>query len=317
MPLNVDFMDGRNFRLAREVSYRTEFGELSTVRKGFVYDFASVPRLFWRLLPPTGDGHNLYGIAATWHDWLYVHRKIGGRSITRREADDIFLEIMKYLDVLPMVAATMYRAVRAFGWISWARGTKRVVCGFGLAAALLATPVAARTVVLLDFGPDAVIPAAPAVCVTNIAESTHPTPLPPVVTNAPAPPVSTLQPAQVQWLRSRGPDYSKAKTVLALREVRISGERCHFKPEPAIPWPRRGDKGVNAIGVLIRRIGGKYVGGKIEWVVGSRGWFDVRTNINEGYNGHTMPARGETVWVGLGNPDNGSSISEIVEAKWP
>ena len=118
-PLHVDFIDGRRWRVARDIGYRTDAGEVSTVRAGFVFDFASIPRLLWPLVPPAGDGHNLYGIAAVWHDWLYVHKQIGGRSITRKEADDLFLEIMRGVGVAEWMARAMYSAVRGFGSMYW------------------------------------------------------------------------------------------------------------------------------------------------------------------------------------------------------
>jgi hypothetical protein len=114
-PLTVEFIDGRRWRVHRDISYRTGAGEVSTVRAGFVFDFASIPKVLWPLVPPAGDGHNLYGLAAVWHDWLYKRRKIGGRTITRREADALFLEIMLYVGVRPWLARAMYRAVRLMG----------------------------------------------------------------------------------------------------------------------------------------------------------------------------------------------------------
>lgn len=120
-PLTVEFIDGRRWRVHDHLSYCTEAGEVSTVRSGFVFDFASIPRLFWPLVPPAGDGHNLYGLAAVWHDWLYQHRKIGGRVITRKEADVLFLDIMLYVGVAPWMARTMFFAVRVFGFAAWRR----------------------------------------------------------------------------------------------------------------------------------------------------------------------------------------------------
>jgi hypothetical protein len=121
MPIEVEYIDGIEWKLKGDVSYLTMVGETSTVKAGFVYDFASIPRwLFW-LYPPAGDGSNCYGVAATFHDWLYAHRKIGGREITRKEADDLFKEIMLYIGVSEHIAALMYRAVRMFGWMPWGR----------------------------------------------------------------------------------------------------------------------------------------------------------------------------------------------------
>src|SRR5262249_35732270 len=46
------------------------------VPRGFVTDFASVPRLFWSLLPPIGR----YGYAALFHDYVYWQQTISRDS---------------------------------------------------------------------------------------------------------------------------------------------------------------------------------------------------------------------------------------------
>ena len=113
LPLRVEHIDGPTWELVREVTYRTAMGELCTVRVGFHFDFASVPRMLWWLYPPQGTRGNPYGIAALIHDWLLKHHKIGGREITRKEADDMFLEVMLYTGCRKTLAYTMYAAVRA------------------------------------------------------------------------------------------------------------------------------------------------------------------------------------------------------------
>jgi len=113
LPLRVEHVDGPTWMLAREVTYRTKDGELSTIREGFHFDFASVPRALWWLYPPHGTKGNPYGIAALVHDWLLTHKKIGGRDITRAEADAIFLEVLLYTGCRKTLAYTMYAAVSA------------------------------------------------------------------------------------------------------------------------------------------------------------------------------------------------------------
>jgi len=120
LPLRVEYIDGLKWRLEADASYRADAGEISTVRSGFVFDFASVPRLFWFLYPPAGTEGNPYGIAALFHDWLCAHRKIGGRVILFSEANSVFKEIMLYLGCRPTLAWTMYLAVQGpFGWWLW------------------------------------------------------------------------------------------------------------------------------------------------------------------------------------------------------
>ena len=73
-------------------------------------DFASVPRAFWRLVPPAGP----YSRAAVIHDWLY-------RSglVPRAQADRIFRELMRAMGVEPWRREGMYWAVRVFGAAAW------------------------------------------------------------------------------------------------------------------------------------------------------------------------------------------------------
>ena len=86
-----------------------------TAPRGFVTDFASIPRPFWFLLPPTGD----YGKAAVVHDWLYF-----AGTYSRRDADLVFLEAMKALGVNWLVRGVMYEAVRWFAGGSWRKHRK-------------------------------------------------------------------------------------------------------------------------------------------------------------------------------------------------
>lgn len=120
------YVDGREWIVPHDMSYCLLDGRVSTVRAGFHFDFASVPRVFWRLVPPAGLKRNPYGLAAVWHDWLYQHQAIGGRSITRAEADNVMLEIMFYIGVNGRLATTIYRAVRAGGWLPWWRAGRRL-----------------------------------------------------------------------------------------------------------------------------------------------------------------------------------------------
>lgn len=104
--------DGRNWKLVEELLYETNVPKthLITVPAGFITDFASVPRVFWRVIPPWGK----YGRAAVVHDWLYKEK--GG---DRETADLIFLEAMTFLGVAKWKRYVMYWAVRCFGGPAW------------------------------------------------------------------------------------------------------------------------------------------------------------------------------------------------------
>lgn len=111
-PLHLEYLDGpgagREFRLLSGFDYTTSVNDIGTIRvpAGFVTDFASVPRFFWRLFPPTGA----YGKAAVIHDYLYRCTELA-----RDVCDQIFLEAMECLGVDWVTRRIIYRAVRLFG----------------------------------------------------------------------------------------------------------------------------------------------------------------------------------------------------------
>lgn len=91
-----------------------------SVPADFNTDLASVPRLFWNILPPFGA----YEEAAVAHDWLY--RNAGRVEVIERQqprptlfsragADAVFLAGMIACDVPVWQRSAIYRAVRLFG----------------------------------------------------------------------------------------------------------------------------------------------------------------------------------------------------------
>ncbi len=79
------------------------------IPKGFVTDFASIPRFFWRFLHPTGR----YGSAAIVHDYLCVMAQRSNNYIapTHKVAAQIFRDAMQELGVGGFKIRVMYRAV--------------------------------------------------------------------------------------------------------------------------------------------------------------------------------------------------------------
>jgi len=100
---------GRRARLARPFTITVD-GYKIKIPAGFETDFASVPRIFWRIIPPWGK----YSKAAVIHDYLY-----STQEVTRLRADKIFLSLMVELKVKKWKRRVMYRAVRMFGWHPW------------------------------------------------------------------------------------------------------------------------------------------------------------------------------------------------------
>lgn len=85
------------------------------VPKGFVTDFASVPRVFWSLFRADGD----YAYAATLHDFLYWQQ-----DRSKAEADSIFRYAMDDLKITDAKAYTLYKAVDLLGSSAWEANAK-------------------------------------------------------------------------------------------------------------------------------------------------------------------------------------------------
>lgn len=93
-----------------------------TIPKDFQYDGASVPRIVWTLIGFLPDG--IHRPAALIHDYMYENKGIikqGDTTIfyTRKEADQIFHAILKYVGVKSWHARLAYIAVRALGGFYW------------------------------------------------------------------------------------------------------------------------------------------------------------------------------------------------------
>ncbi len=102
--------------------------EKVVVPKGFVTDFASIPRLFWSILPPDGP----YVYAAIIHDYLYWCQ-----TGSREAADNTLRYAMGDFHVSQITITSIYSGVRAGGdaaWMENARlkknGEKRILRSF-------------------------------------------------------------------------------------------------------------------------------------------------------------------------------------------
>jgi hypothetical protein len=108
-------LDGRNWRVDQGFVYESaHLGRILEIPTGFITDFASIPRVLWDLLPPTGK----YSRAAVVHDYLY--RTLGVAS--RADADAVLLEAMKILGVDELTQLAIYDGVRVGGHWSYKGG---------------------------------------------------------------------------------------------------------------------------------------------------------------------------------------------------
>lgn len=78
------------------------------VPEGFKTDLASIPRIFWSFVAP----YNSRLIApAIIHDWLYSEYS----DITRKDADNVFYELLVKNGLSSIFSSLAYYCVRIFG----------------------------------------------------------------------------------------------------------------------------------------------------------------------------------------------------------
>jgi len=92
------------------------------IPKGFVFDGASIPKLFWPLLSPTG----LLFIPGLFHDFGYKYNKWideNDRDICvgagQKFFDDQFRRLGVYINDMPILDKVAFVALRGFGFIAW------------------------------------------------------------------------------------------------------------------------------------------------------------------------------------------------------
>ncbi|EMW9885841.1 DUF1353 domain-containing protein [Salmonella enterica] len=107
-PVILEMLGHYNWRVHEPFAFylSDDNSDVISVPAGFVTDLATIPRIFWTLLPPDGK----YAKAAIIHDYLYDNA-----LRTKQEADLIFLDGMVVLGVPKWKRVIMYWAVRWFG----------------------------------------------------------------------------------------------------------------------------------------------------------------------------------------------------------
>lgn len=86
-------------------------GHFIFIEEGFVFDGASIPRIFWSIIG--GNFQPEFLAPSLVHDYLCVTG-----NVERKEADKIFRELLLMNDVPEFRAALMYRAVRVWSIFS-------------------------------------------------------------------------------------------------------------------------------------------------------------------------------------------------------
>jgi hypothetical protein len=121
VPVISPFRDWDYYYLHTSISWKPELKDQNNykaieVPSGFVTDLASIPNIFWSILPPA----ERYSYAAIIHDYLYWTQ-----ALPRDVADRILKICMEELNVEKVKVVAIYNAVKMFGGTAWKENAKQ------------------------------------------------------------------------------------------------------------------------------------------------------------------------------------------------
>lgn len=102
------------WELLEDYTHDIKYGWMNftiTIPKGFIFDWASIPRIFYIIGTPMSTDTI---VPALIHDYLYRIQ-----ATSRSFADMFFFQIMKETDVSFIKRVLYYVWVRIWGWIAW------------------------------------------------------------------------------------------------------------------------------------------------------------------------------------------------------
>ena len=114
--LELEIIDDNLFILSKDKTVES-LGYSVTVKKGFDFDGASIPKWLWSIYGSPLNGN--YVVASLIHDGLYASQKV-----SKSLADKIFLDVMKQSKVGYIKRTSMYLAVKMFGGKDWKEATE-------------------------------------------------------------------------------------------------------------------------------------------------------------------------------------------------
>jgi len=105
-PLVRPLENGSDWQLEENYIYPLN-NQTIFIPRGFIFDYASIPRIAWRLFPPATGRHRVPSLI---HDWLCATGRVSWK-----EAANIFLYAMEEAKVIAWKRYSIYFAVRLFG----------------------------------------------------------------------------------------------------------------------------------------------------------------------------------------------------------
>jgi hypothetical protein len=110
------------YELREDYTYSADGGFEIDAKTGFIFDRASIPRLFWVIIAQD----DVSNVAPLFHDMLYRVKGVlprdqvrPFRTFERKDADKLFNEIMKKRGVSSWRRKLAFQAVRKFGKAAW------------------------------------------------------------------------------------------------------------------------------------------------------------------------------------------------------
>ena len=116
--LKVNIVNENVFILSEDKTVES-LGYSVTVKKGFDFDGASIPKWLWSIYGSPLNGN--YVVASLIHDGLYASQKV-----SKSVSDKIFLDIMKQSNVGYIKRTSMYLAVRVLGGKDWEEASEYI-----------------------------------------------------------------------------------------------------------------------------------------------------------------------------------------------
>ncbi|MGD8991764.1 MAG: DUF1353 domain-containing protein [Desulfobacterales bacterium] len=131
MRVLVWLFDIRKWRLKKNWHFFLENGDEIVLPKGFEFDGASIPRIFWAILSPVG----LLLIPGLIHDYGYRYKQLWFKNVSgqiepylkdagRKVWDDLFREVGIYVNGFAIIDFIAWIGVRVGGGFAWCKHRK-------------------------------------------------------------------------------------------------------------------------------------------------------------------------------------------------
>lgn len=120
----LDVTEGRETKRLQLASvfrvYSAVLGDTISAPEGFTFDGESIPVIAQWIAPPFGQSKR----GACIHDYLYHHSGYYAltdtfKTVTRKQADEVYLELVRLKGLSAWRAYLRYAVLRAVGWWAW------------------------------------------------------------------------------------------------------------------------------------------------------------------------------------------------------